>query len=139
MKHPNVAATNSAWAAIAKGDPTLAIASIAENVHVENGPGAGPWRVANSRDELFRLLMDFAGVFGDTFKQTGRCVYANQDFSLTLVHETGVHATSGDVFDNQAIYVARYGPDGLVNRMWTVDLDTESVETFWENNPVLEP
>jgi hypothetical protein len=138
MKHPNVAVTNSAWAGIAKGDPTLAIANIAEDVHVENGPGAGPWRVADSRDELFGLLLNFAGVFGDTFHQSGRCLYANSEFSVTLVNETGVHATSGDEFDNRALYISRYGPEGKVDRIWTVDLDSESVESFWANNPVAE-
>ncbi len=139
MKHPNVAITNSAWAGISKGDPSLAIANIAENVRVENGPSAGPWRVANSRDELFGLLADFAGVFGDTFHQSGRCLYANGDFSVTLVNETGIHAGSGDAFDNRAIYINRYGPEGTVDRIWTVDLDSESAETFWQNNPVAEP
>jgi hypothetical protein len=35
-----------------------------------------------------------------------------------------------------AVYVARYGTDGKVNRLWTVDLAHEELETFWLRNPI---
>jgi hypothetical protein len=49
--------------------------------------------------------------------------------------ETG-KAASGDVFDNTAVYVYRFGPDGKVNRLWTTDLAHEQLEEFWRRNPV---
>jgi hypothetical protein len=47
-----------------------------------------------------------------------------------------VHATSGDPFDNRAIYVNRLRPDGISDRIWTVDLDSEAMDEFWKRNPV---
>jgi hypothetical protein len=41
----------------------------------------------------------------------------------------------GDEFDNMAVYVGHIRPDGVVDRLWTVDLDSEAVEAFWERNP----
>jgi len=139
MAHPNFERAQAAWDGLAKGDPTVALEALAPDIRVENGPGAGPWRIAESRDELFGILVKFAGVFGDTFRQEGRAVYADDDVSIVLVHETGVHATSGDVFDNRAVYISRLGADGVADRLWTVDLDSEDVDQFWARNPVVGP
>ena len=43
---------------------------------------------------------------------------------------------AGDEFDNMAVYVSRTRSDGVVDRLRTVDLDSEAVEVFWERNPV---
>lgn len=134
--HPNLERTQAAWDGIAKGDHTAAWEALAPDLRVENGPGAGPWRTLNSRDELFGLLVHFAEVFGDTFHQEGQCIYADDDSAIVLVRETGTHAKSGDVFDNRAIYVSRIRPDGITDRLWTVDLDSEAMERFWAANPV---
>jgi hypothetical protein len=139
MVHANFDRAQAAWDGLAKGDPTIAWDALAPEIRVENGPGAGPWRIANSRDELFGLLIKFAGVFGDTFHQEGRCVYADDEVSVVLVHETGVHATSGDTFDNRAVYVSRLDADGIADRLWTVDLDADDMNAFWSRNPVAEP
>jgi hypothetical protein len=50
----------------------------------------------------------FLPIFGETFRQEGTCIFANEQFAITLVGETGVHAESGDVFDNRAVYVSRF-------------------------------
>jgi hypothetical protein len=44
-------------------------------------------------------------------------------------------ATSGDNFDNLAVYVSRMRPDGTCDRLTTVDLDYEHCVEFWERNP----
>jgi hypothetical protein len=124
------------WDQIGAGDYALAMDLLEPGLRVEQGPGAGPWRVQNSREELAELLGKFAEIFGGTFRQSGTCLYADDRCTVIMVHETGTHSRSGDVFDNMAIYVNRFGPSGLVDRQWTVDLDSEAVESFWERNPV---
>ena len=54
--------------------------------------------------------------------------------AISLIHETGT-APSGDRFDNLAVYISRLRPDGQTERLWTVDLDAEHCEAFWEKNP----
>ena len=76
---------------------------------MENGPGAGPWHRASGKDDLALMLLEFAGSFGDTFHQDGRCVYADDRVSISLIHETGT------------------APGG--------DLDAEHCEAFWQKNP----
>jgi hypothetical protein len=78
--------------------------------------------------------MEFAAALGNTFHQDGRCVYADDRVSINLIHETGKSA-SGELFDNLAVYIGRLQPDGKTERMWTVDLDAEHCEQFWQNNP----
>src|ERR1700733_6421889 len=41
----------------------------------------------------------------------------------------------GDRFDNTAVYTFRLRPDGQADRIWTVDLDAEHCEGFWQKNP----
>ena len=98
---------------------------------MENGPGAGPRPHASGKDDLALMLLELAGSFGDTFHQDGRCVYADDRVSISLIHETGT-APSGDRFDNLAVYVGRLRPDGTTERLWTVDLDAEHCEAFWQ-------
>jgi hypothetical protein len=80
------------------------------------------------------MLLELAASFGDTFHQDGRCVYADDRAAIALIHETGT-APSGDRFDNLAVYISRVRPDGQTDRMWTVDLDAEHCEAFWQKNP----
>jgi hypothetical protein len=63
-------------------------------------------------------------------------VFANEEFAVTPVAETGTHGESGDMFDNRAIYISRFDKDGKTKRVWTVDLDSEEMERFWQRNPV---
>jgi hypothetical protein len=74
------------------------------------------------------------GSIGDTFHQDGRCVYADDRVSISLIHETGT-APSGDRFDNLAVYVGRLPPAGTAERLWTVDPDAEHCEASWKKNP----
>lgn len=68
-----------------------------------------------------------AGDYGPAFD-------AFADDVINLIHETG-EAHGGDKFDNLAVYVSRVRPDGKTDRLWTVDLDAEHCEEFWEKNP----
>jgi hypothetical protein len=54
--------------------------------------------------------------------------------AISLIHETGT-APGGDPFDNLAVYVSRLRPDRKTDRLWTIDLDTEHCEAFWNKNP----
>jgi ketosteroid isomerase-like protein len=134
-----VARVQHVWNAIEAGDFAAAIDSNADNVIFENGPGAGPWRRTDGKDAFVEMSMKFIPIFGDSWKQFGTCVFANEQFAVTLVGEMGTHAESGDVFDNRAVYVTRFDEDGKTDRVWTVDLDSEDMETFWQRNPVTEP
>src|SRR5687768_11661549 len=100
---------------------------------MENGPAAGPWRRVEGMNQVVEMAMGFALVFGGTFHQDGRCIYADDTMSLSIVHETGT-TPAGDVLDNHAVYVMRYGPDGLIDRVWAVDLAVEAAESFWARN-----
>jgi len=131
--HPNFDRAEAAWAAAREGDYGPSFDSIADDIVVENGPGAGPWHRATSKDDMALMLLEFSGALGDTFQQDARCIYADDRVSISLIHETG-KAPNGDVFDNTAIYVSRLRPDGKADRLWTVDLDTEHCEEFWQNN-----
>lgn len=134
-EHSNFTRTQQSWDGIAAGDFNPAIEQLAEDAVFENGPGAGPWRLLEGRDALIGMMMEFMPVFGDTWAQQGRCIYADDNKSISLVHETGT-TPAGDQFDNMAVYVNRIRPDGVVDRVWTVDLDTEAMEAFWERNQV---
>jgi hypothetical protein len=101
---------------------------------MENGPGAGPWHRARGKDDLALLLLEFTSSLGDTFHQDGRCAYANDRVTISLIHETGT-TPSGDRLDNLAVYINRLRPDGQTERLWTVDLDAEHCEAFGANNP----
>jgi len=133
--HPNFDRAQAALDAARRGDYAPAFDAFADDVLVENGPGAGPWHRARGKDDLALLLLEFAASFGDTFHQDGRCVYADDRVAIALIHETGT-APGGDRFDNLAVYISRLRADGQTDRMWTVDLDAEHCEAFWQKNPV---
>jgi hypothetical protein len=80
------------------------------------------------------MLTEFAGFFGDTFHQDGRCVYANDRMAICPIHESGI-ALGGDSFANLAVYNFRLRPDGKTDRIWTVDLDAERCQDFWQKSP----
>jgi hypothetical protein len=106
---------------------------LAEEIILENGPGAGPWHIARGKEDMALMLIEFSAALGNTFRQDGRCAYADDRVIINLIHETG-KAPDGDEFDNLAVYVGRLRPDGQIDRMWTVDLDTEHCEEFWRRN-----
>lgn len=135
--HPNMSVAQAAWDAAATGDYGPAFAALSDDVRMENGPGAGPWHQASGKDDVALLLLEFGLHFGDTFRQVGRCIFADDRTSISLVHESGV-ASTGGAFDNLAVYVSRLQSDGLTDRIWTTDLDAEHCEEFfWRANPGL--
>jgi hypothetical protein len=136
MDHERVKESQDAWDALGAGDPGPIFDALSESVIVDNGPGAGPWRHVEGRDALAEMLITFSGLFRDDWRQEGTVIYADDEKVIALVKETGT-AKSGDVFDNLAVYVSRFGPDGKVNRLWTVDLAHETLEEFWKRNPVI--
>jgi hypothetical protein len=132
--HPNFDATQTVLDAVRQGNYAPAFDLYTDDIQMENGPGAGPWHFARGKDDMALMLTEFAGFFGETFNQDGRCVYADDHTAICLIHETGT-APGGDQFDNLAVYTLRLRPDGHVDRVWTVDLDAEHCETFWQKNP----
>ena len=132
--HPNFDRAQAILDASRRGDYAPAFDNFADDITMEIGPGAGPWHRARGKDDLALMLLELAGSFGDTFHQDGRCVYADDRVSISVIHETGT-APSGDRFDNLAVYVGRLRPDGTTERLWTVDLDAEHCEAFWQKNP----
>jgi hypothetical protein len=85
-------------------------------------------------DDLALLFLESAAALGGTFHQDGQCVYADDRVAINVIHESG-GASSGQPFDNVAIYVSRLRSDGKTDRVWTVDLDAEHCEEFWKANP----
>ena len=132
--HPNLDRAQAILDATRRGDYAPAFGNFADDIMIENGPGAGPWHRARGKDDLALMLLELAGSFDGTFHQDGRCVYADDRVSISLIHETGT-APGGDQFDNLAVYISRLRPDGTTERLWTVDLDAEHCEAFWEKNP----
>ena len=133
--HPNLERAQATWDAVANGDSAAGLGDMGENIVIENGPGAGPWRHIEGRDAFVEFALSFVPLYGDTWHQDGRCVYADDRISISVVRETGT-APSGDTFDNLAIWITRAGPDGPTDRLWTVDIDQEACENFWHRNPV---
>jgi len=132
--HPNLDRAHAALDATRHGDYAPAFDAFTDDVLVENGPGAGPWHRARGKDDQALLLLEFASSLGDTFRQDGRCVYADDRVAISLIHETDT-APGGDRLDNLAVYISRLRPDGQTERLWTVDLDAEHCEAFWAKNP----
>ena len=132
----HVARVQSVWDSLVAGDFAAALDSNNDGVIFENGPGAGPWRRTEGKDAFVDMAMKFIPIFGESWKQVGTCIFANEQFAVTLVAETGTHAGSGDPFDNRAVYISRFTKDGKTERVWTVDLDSEDMERFWQRNPV---
>jgi ketosteroid isomerase-like protein len=133
----DVASVQALLDAAEAGDYGPVFESFDKNIVVENGPGAGPWRHAEGRDEFANVLIAFSAFFDGTFRQRGRCVYADDRVVINLIEESGSTAT-GDRFENLAVYVSRRAPEGedTIDRLWTVDLDTEACLEFWARNPV---
>jgi ketosteroid isomerase-like protein len=132
--HSNFDRAQAALDAARAGDYSPVFDSFADNIVIENGPGAGPWHRAEGKEDLSLLLLELAASFGDTFHQDGHCIYADDRVAISLIHETGT-APSGDAFDNLAVYVSRVRPDGITDRLSTFDLDAEHCEDFWKRNP----
>ncbi len=53
----------------------------------------------------------------------------------TTESETGT-ATDGAVFDNRALWIGRLRADGLIDAVWTIDLDHEQMVAFWADRAV---
>jgi hypothetical protein len=130
--HPNMVRAQEVWDAVAKGE-VAGLDDFADNIVVENGPGAGPWRVVEGKEAFFTFILKFMPFFKGTWHQDGRCIYADDRCTISLVRETGT-GPEGDAFDNMAIWISRIDTDGKTDRLWTVDLDQESVTAFWDRN-----
>ena len=134
ISHPNFDRAQAALDAARQGDYAPAFDAFTGDILLVNGPGAGPWYRARGKDDVALLLVELSSSLGETFHQDGWCVYADDRVAISLVHETGT-APGGDRFDNVAVYISRLRPDGKTDRLWTVDLDAEHCEAFWEENP----
>ena len=132
--HPNFTRTQAALDAMERGEYEPIFDLFADDIIHDNGPGAGPWRRAVGKEDLALMLMEFAAFFGDSFRQSGRCLFADDRLCVSLIHETGT-APSGDRYDNTGVYVSRLAPDGRADRMGSFDLDVEQCEAFWRKNP----
>jgi|ERR1700677_2084223 hypothetical protein len=71
------------------GDYGPAFETFSDSIIVENGPGAGSWRRAEGRDEFANVLLGFSAFFNGTFRQHGRCIYADDRVVINLIEETG--------------------------------------------------
>ena len=68
--HPNFDRTQAALDAIRQGDYAPGIDLWADDIQMENGPGAGPWHHARSKDDLLLMLMEFGGPSVAPFTKT---------------------------------------------------------------------
>jgi hypothetical protein len=132
--HPNMAKANETWDAVRRGE-LGGLDDFTDDLVVDNGPGAGPWRHLEGKVAFFEFALKFIPFFQGTWHQDGQCVYADDRTTISVVHETGT-APSGDVFDNTAIWVGRLNAEGKTDRIWTTDIDHEACEAFWKRNPV---
>jgi len=65
--HPNFDRAQAILDATRRGDYAPAFDNFADDIVMENGPGAGPWHRARGKDDLALMLLELAGFFGDTF------------------------------------------------------------------------
>jgi hypothetical protein len=75
--HSNFDRTQAALDATRAGDYGPSFDSLADDIIMENGPGAGPWHRAEDKEDISLLLLEFAASFGDTFHEDGNCIYAD--------------------------------------------------------------
>ena len=68
--HPNFDRAQAMLDATRRGDYAPAFGNFADDIVMENGPGAGPWHRARGKDDLALMLLELAGSFGDTFTKT---------------------------------------------------------------------
>ena len=47
-----------------QGDYGPAFDGMADDIQIENGPGAGPWHRARGKDDLALALLEFDEIFG---------------------------------------------------------------------------
>lgn len=132
--HPNHLRVQAAWDAIDQGDLSPIGTMITPDVAMVHGPGAGPYSgPSQGVDRLLEMSLFFTEVFGGSFHQKGRCIHAEDDWAIALVHETGT-TPEGAKFDNRALWINRFSSEGLIDRIWTVDLDDSDMASFWANN-----
>ncbi len=62
--HPNFDRTQAVLDAVRKGDYAPAFDLYADDILMENGPGAGPWHCGRGKDDMALMLTEFAGFFG---------------------------------------------------------------------------
>jgi hypothetical protein len=72
--HPNFDRAQAALDAARRGDYAPAFDAFADDVLVENGPGAGPWHRARGKDDLALLLLEFAASFGNLPPRRPMCL-----------------------------------------------------------------
>ena len=65
--HPNFDRAQAVLDAVRKGDYGPNFDLYADDIVMENGPGAGSWHRARDKDDLALMLTEFAGFFGGTF------------------------------------------------------------------------
>jgi hypothetical protein len=82
-KPQEVARVQGVWDALLAGDFAPALDSNREGVIFENGPGAGPWRRTEGKDGFVDMAMKFIPLFGESWKQVGTCIFANEQFAVT--------------------------------------------------------
>ena len=99
--HPSFDRAQAALDAARRGDYGPTFEALADEVILENGPGAGPWRVARGKADMGLLLLEFSAALGNTFHQEGRCVYADDRVVINLIRETG-QGPDRDQFDSLA-------------------------------------
>ena len=87
--HPNFDRTQTVLDAVRQGDYAPVFDLYADDIQMDNGPGAGPWHFARGKDDMALMLTEFAGFFGDTFNQDGRCVYADDHTAICLIPRPG--------------------------------------------------
>src|ERR1700733_2180035 len=103
--HPNFDRTQAVLDAVRQGDYAPAFDLYADDIQMENGPGAGPWHRGRGKDDMALMLTEFAGFFGNTFHQDGRCVYADDRMAICLFHETGTGARWRPVRQHRGIHL----------------------------------
>jgi hypothetical protein len=126
-----MAEVQAGWDRVAAGDVSSALDGLTPDLQMWHGPGAGPFAgYSEGIDRLIEMSAFFDQAFAGTWHQAGRCVYADDACTVSLVHETGT-APDGVSFDNRALWISRLDSEGKANAMWTVDLDAEQVRAFW--------
>ena len=129
--HPNHIRVLRAWDAIDQGDLTPIGTIITPDVAMVHGPGAGPFAgPGEGVDRLLEMSLFFTEVFAGSFHQKGRCIHADDEWAIALVHETGA-TPDGARFENRALWINRFTPEGMIDRIWTVDLDDSQMLSFW--------
>jgi len=127
VNHDNLVTIQHGWDALAAGDPTAALATMADNIVMENGPLPLPerWIRCEGVDQVVARMSGFDAMFAGTLRQHGTCIHADDRIALSIVRDEAL--LNAEPYSTDVVAVMRLDRAGRVDRLWFIELDDETL------------